>query len=131
MMKNKNDTVCKDMYVSNKYIKNGVCTSNKPLNDSYNYNNLRNKPQINNIILIGQMSSADLKLYGEGNPETYVFEQKVASTLWHIKHNLNKFPSVTVVDSAGSIVVGEVIYIDKEILEISFSGGFSGVCYLN
>lgn len=108
-----------------------MCIPNKPLNDSYNYNNLRNKPEINGVSLMGKQTSVDLGLYGEGNPETYAFEQKVASALWHIEHNLKKFPSVTVADSAGNIVVGEVIYIDEGALEIAFSGAFSGICYLN
>lgn len=108
-----------------------MCIPNKPLNDSYNYNNLRNKPEINGVPLIGKQISVDLSLYGEGNPEVFVFNQKVASANWHIEHNLNKFPSVTVVDSANNIVVGEVTYIDKGTLEIAFSGAFSGACYLN
>lgn len=62
---------------------------------------------------------------------TFVFDQTFASDTWHIIHNLNKHPSVTVVDSAGSVVVGEVLYINENVLDVSFSAPFSGRAYLN
>lgn len=108
-----------------------MCIPNKPLNDSYNYNNLRNKAQINGTTLMGDLTSVDLGLYGEGNPETAIYKQTVASDLWHIEHKLKKFPSVTVVDSAGTVVTGEVTYLDEGTFEIAFSGAFSGIVYLN
>lgn len=61
----------------------------------------------------------------------YVHTQMVASASWTIEHNLNKFPSVSIVDSGGSVVVGEIQYINKDILIVSFAGAFSGVAYLN
>lgn len=99
--------------------------------DSSNYNDLNNKPSINGVKLIGDKTSKDLYLYGENNPETFIHEQKTPLDLWTIKHPLNKFPSCTVVDSAGTQVMGEVIYLDKENLTIQFSAAFSGTCYLN
>ena len=63
--------------------------------------------------------------------KNYVYFQDVASDLWEIKHNLDKFPSVTVIDSAGSEVIGEVEYIDSNNLKIKFAGGFSGKATLN
>lgn len=66
------------------------------------------------------------------NPETtYIFQQSVPSATWDIVHNLGKFPSVSVVDSAGSIVVGSVTYVSNNELTINFSAGFSGTAYLN
>ena len=47
------------------------------------------------------------------------------------QHNLNKYPSITVVDSAGSCVVGEVDYKDMNTLTVTFSGAFSGKAFLN
>ena len=104
---------------------------NKPYNDSFNYNNLRNKPEINGTPLSGKLTSVDLGLYGEGNPETFSCTQTVPSDKWTIKHNLNKFPSVTIVDSAGSVVVGDIVYVDESTVEVYFTGAFSGKCYLN
>lgn len=95
------------------------------------YDAIKNKPQIDGVTLTGNLSAQDLMLYGVSNPETYVFEQKTPLAVWAITHDLNKYPSCTVVDSAGSVVVGEVTYIDKSNLVITFSAGFSGTCYLN
>lgn len=61
----------------------------------------------------------------------FVYNQPVASSVWVIDHPLNKRPSVTVVDSAGSVVVGDITYNSDLQLEIRFSGAFSGKAYLN
>jgi len=51
--------------------------------------------------------------------------------VWAITHNLGKNPSVSVADSAGSWVVGEVEYLNNNELTITFNSSFSGVAYLN
>lgn len=61
----------------------------------------------------------------------YVYIQRSASDSWDIVHNLNKYPSVTVVDSANNIVVGEVNYISLNEVIIKFIGTFSGKAFLN
>lgn len=61
----------------------------------------------------------------------YVHNQNTTSATWVINHELNKFPSVTVVDSAGSIVIGEIDYTDMNNVTLTFSAAFSGVAYLN
>ena len=63
--------------------------------------------------------------------KNYLHIQSVASDEWIINHNLNKYPSVTVLDSSGSEVIGEVTHIDKNNLIIKFAGGFSGKATLN
>lgn len=60
-----------------------------------------------------------------------VHYQDSASTLWTVNHNLNKFPSVTVVDSAGNVVFGDVEYVDANNVKIKFSSAFAGKAYLN
>lgn len=62
---------------------------------------------------------------------TYVFDMATASDLWTIEHNLDKYPSVSVVDSGGNIVCGIVHYIDKNSLTVEFNGAFTGKAYLN
>lgn len=99
--------------------------------DSSDYHDLNNKPSINGVTLVGDKTSKELYLYGENNPETFTYEQKSPLDKWTIKHPLNKYPSCTVVDSAGTQVMGEVTYLDKENLTIQFSAAFSGICYLN
>lgn len=63
--------------------------------------------------------------------ESYVHKQEASSTLWTVNHNLGKFPSVTVIDSAGSMVIGEIKYLNANSLTIEFSSQFSGTAYLN
>jgi hypothetical protein len=63
--------------------------------------------------------------------DTYIHNQAAASSDWTINHNLEKYPSVTVVDSAGSAVMGETLYIDANKIRIIFSAPFSGRAYLN
>jgi hypothetical protein len=61
----------------------------------------------------------------------YEHNQTSASALWNISHNLGKFPSATVVDSGGSVVIGEVEHVTNNTMRISFLGSFSGKAYLN
>lgn len=63
--------------------------------------------------------------------KTYIHIQSLASDVWHVIHNLKKYPSVSIVDSGGSLVVGEVTYLSENTLDISFSASFSGSAYLN
>ena len=48
-----------------------------------------------------------------------------------IDHNLNKFPSVTTVDSAGSQVVGDIQHVDLNSFKITFKASFQGKIYAN
>ena len=63
--------------------------------------------------------------------ETYIHNQASASATWTITHNLDQYPSVTVVDSAGSVVIGNIFYASEDQIVISFSGSFAGKAYLN
>ena len=62
---------------------------------------------------------------------TFTFIQGVAATTWNITHNLNKFPSITVIDTGNTVVTGEYIYIDSNNVTLTFSAGFAGKAYLN
>lgn len=62
---------------------------------------------------------------------TYIHHQTVASGVWTIEHDLDRYPSVTVVDSAGSVVIGDVQYINRNEIILTFQGAFSGTAYLN
>lgn len=62
---------------------------------------------------------------------TYTFEQGEAASTWYVTHNLNKYPSVTVVDSAGTTVDCTVIYINSNECELRFNAAFKGSAYLN
>ena len=62
---------------------------------------------------------------------TYKYLKTSSSATWVIKHNLDKHPSVTVVDSGGNKVFGEVTYNSNSKLTLTFSSTFSGTAYLN
>jgi hypothetical protein len=62
---------------------------------------------------------------------TYVHNQLAASPVWNVVHNLGKFPSVTVVDSGGTVVFGEVTHVDNMQLTLTFSVAFAGQAFLN
>ena len=56
------------------------------------------------------------------------FSAGVAQT---ITHGLNKFPSVTVVDSGGSHIVGDVQHINENSFTITFTASFQAKVYAN
>ncbi len=61
----------------------------------------------------------------------FVHVQGVSSSEWNITHNLNKFPSVSVIDSDNKLVIGEIQYQNPNNLKITFSESFSGKACLN
>ena len=69
-------------------------------------------------------------LSSQGTP-TFIFNQGVAATTWNVNHNLGKFPSVTVIDTANTVVNGECEYIDNNNITLKFSAAFAGKAYLN
>ena len=68
---------------------------------------------------------------GAGSNQTYVHIQGEASAARLIEHNLEKYPSVTVVTSAGTVVIGDVTYSNENVVTVSFKGPFKGKAYLN
>lgn len=61
----------------------------------------------------------------------YVHEQGIASAVWTVQHNLDKYPSVTVVDSAGNEIVADIQYLSKSEVRITMTGASKGLAYLN
>jgi hypothetical protein len=61
----------------------------------------------------------------------YVHTQTSPSLNWTITHNLNKYPSVTIVDSAGTVVEGDIAYSNTNAVVVTFSSTFSGKAYFN
>lgn len=68
---------------------------------------------------------------GVDDDKHYAHDQMIASSTWTIMHNMNKYPSVTVVTSAGDEVEGDVNYTSANALVLSFSAAFAGKAYLN
>lgn len=63
--------------------------------------------------------------------KTFVYDQAVPATTWTVQHGLNKFPSITVVDTAKSVVVGDYTYVDNNNVILEFSAAFAGKAYFN
>lgn len=61
----------------------------------------------------------------------HIHTQNQPAPVWTINHNLNCYPSINIVDSANSEVIGEVNYINQNTVELSFTAAFSGAAYLN
>ena len=61
----------------------------------------------------------------------YHHTQSIASATWVIPHFLGWYPNVTVQDSSGSIVEGEIAYTNTNSLTVTFTGAFSGSAYLS
>ncbi len=60
----------------------------------------------------------------------HVHTQGTASTTWTINHDLGGYPSVMVVDSAKTVVFGEINYASTSQVVVNFSSAFSGYAYL-
>ena len=93
-----------------------------------------------NLTNIGGNGNLDLNKYydfatftistGIGD-KTFVFTQGVPALVWTVQHDLNKFPSVSVVDTANTGVLSQIDYIDNNNITITNSSQFAGKAYLN
>ena len=63
--------------------------------------------------------------------KTFTFVQAVPAMVWNITHTLDKFPSISVIDSGDTIVNGSYTYIDDNNITLNFSAPFAGKAYLN
>lgn len=61
----------------------------------------------------------------------YTHDQNSVSDIWSVTHNLGKKPSVTVVDSADTVLYGSVSYTNDNSLTITLSAPTSGKAYMN
>lgn len=66
-----------------------------------------------------------------GGDANYVHNQEMVSATWTVNHDLNKYPSVTIVDSGDNVLYTEIEYIDVNTLEVRFEASTSGKAYIN
>ena len=69
--------------------------------------------------------------WADNVPATFEFTQGVPATTWNITHDLNKFPSITVIDTGNTVVTGEYNYTSNKTVTLTFSAAFAGKAYLN
>lgn len=60
----------------------------------------------------------------------YLHVQEVASDTWTITHNLNRYASVTIIDSSNRRIIGNIEYLNANEIVVSFNGSFAGKAYL-
>jgi hypothetical protein len=65
------------------------------------------------------------------NQEHYTHTQNTSSNVWVVNHNLGKNPAVSIVDTGGNEVEGDVLYVNLNSLTLTFSAPFSGKAYCN
>ena len=62
--------------------------------------------------------------------QPFIFRQNVPASVWNINHNLNKYPTCVVLDSANSKVYGDESYPDLNNMTLTFTSTFSGIATL-
>ena len=92
----------------------GSVSSNSNDNNSNSNNSNNNGGNLNN-----------------SNTPTVLSYPFAPTTLFSINHNLNRNPNVTIIDSSGQVVIGDIWYIDLNKLYITFSTATGGTVNLN
>lgn len=62
--------------------------------------------------------------------QRHVHLQATPASIWVIHHDLGGHPAVSVVDSAGTLVFGEIMYTSTSTVTIRFTAPFSGKAVL-
>jgi hypothetical protein len=62
---------------------------------------------------------------------SYTHTQLTPAAVWTVVHGLGGFPNVTAIDSADSEIVGDLLYIDSNTVQITFSSGTAGKAYIS
>lgn len=61
----------------------------------------------------------------------YHHKQNASTDTWEIQHGLGFHPNVTVMDSGGSTIEGELEHVSEHLLRVTFSAPISGDAYLS
>jgi|3_EtaG_2_1085321.scaffolds.fasta_scaffold10166_3 hypothetical protein len=77
----------------------------------------------------GTVNAAVLDFTLEAGPatnSTELFEQAVSASTWTINHNQGRYPSIDVIDSAGTHVIGDISYTSLNQAVVTFDNAFAG-----
>lgn len=88
----------------------------------------RTKANLASILDLNQRVDS---IEGVDSDKNYIHTQGAPSDTWTIAHTLNKYPAVTIIDSGGTEVIGDIEYIDTSTVIVTFASGFSGKAILN
>lgn len=86
--------------------------------------------QNGSTVVIRQVEAGPPGTNGVGD-KSFRYEQSTPSAVWTISHNLNKYPSVVVIDSANDVCEGHIAYPTPNRTVLTFSAPFTGVAHLN
>lgn len=124
-------------------MSNGVDSRGRPLLTKVISSTAQGNPEqfqaIQAVMLVDQ-EGVPVVFSGGGTStdhKNYIHTQDAAQDTWIIVHNLDRFPSVTVVDSAGTQGIGDVDYhltepdLIGKVITCFFSSAFSGKAFLN
>lgn len=95
------------------------------------WDNVENKPTIPTKTTELQNDAGFITVNDVPQPSTYTHNQLSSANEWIIVHSLNKYPNITVVDSGGSVVIGDIKYVSENEVRLNFNAPFSGKAYLN
>lgn len=82
-------------------------------------------------ILKGGTGNSNWKILPTSGSSAYTHEQLVPQTTWLIIHDLNKKPSVALVDDNDEVIEGDIQYIDDNRVLATFKVAFKGKAYCN
>lgn len=68
---------------------------------------------------------------GPAGGESFVYPQTVPAMVWTVPHNLNRWPSVTVVNNIGEKLIADVQYVDSNIIQVTHNAPTVGRVFCN
>ena len=93
-------------------------------------------PGINTTAVINRSGAARVVLVGQQGPSgstaaSYTHTQSTALAIWTVAHNLNRKPSITVVDNLDARIEPDVTYLDANTVRITHAAALIGKVYCN
>lgn len=80
----------------------------------------------------GYLSKEDWNTFNNNTSDkNYIYVQSTPRKVWEINHTLNKIPAVMVLDTAGSVITGEIEIVSTSHITLSFNAAISGQAILN
>lgn len=82
--------------------------------------------------IVKEITQANIDFWNSNTGDKhFTFEQSTPALSWVINHNLDKNPSVEVVDTAGTALEGSVTHLNTNTLRIDFNFLNAGTAFLN
>ena len=83
------------------------------------------------VIVNNENRTIKVDVNKQGADVNFVYTTPIPMSCWEIEHNMNKYPSVTLSDMAGNVIVGEIRYINLNKVVVNLSEAICGKAYLN